>query len=72
MNKNSGIQINSTMCLISYLDSLDNNSNSIYISDIPDICKAEPCMLGIDEAGRGPVLGMGFTISFYFIFMQSL
>ncbi|XP_060597317.1 ribonuclease H2 subunit A-like [Ruditapes philippinarum] len=35
----------------------DNTSNCIIGSEVPDATKSEPCWLGIDEAGRGPVLG---------------
>lgn len=40
-----------------FLRSHDNWRNYDYITPIPQICKDQPCMLGIDEAGRGPVLG---------------
>ena len=42
-----------------------NTKNFQLFSDIPPVCLEEPCVLGIDEAGRGPVLGpMVYGISF--------
>lgn len=38
-------------------DTQDKKRNFYISSSVPEICKNEPCVAGIDEAGRGPVLG---------------
>lgn len=44
----------------------DSLKNKIFSSNIPRACKNVPCILGIDEAGRGPVLGpMVYAVAYY-------
>lgn len=42
-------------------DQITKGASYSYISPVPEIVKADmstECVLGVDEAGRGPVLGM--------------
>ncbi|CAK1555321.1 unnamed protein product [Leptosia nina] len=40
-----------------YIKSRCNSTKFLNLSEVPSNCRSEACMLGVDEAGRGPVLG---------------
>lgn len=50
-------KVDSLQSLGPFISQQNNAQNFVHFSKIPQQCFDEPCMLGIDEAGRGPVLG---------------
>lgn len=50
-----------------YIQKQNNAKSFVHFSKIPQKCFDEPCMLGVDEAGRGPVLGKLFFVFFFLL-----
>ena len=67
-SQTSADKINITLVVIKKTRPMENDSSFEHPPDyygvhnlqssIPDVCLGEECFMGIDEAGRGPVLGM--------------
>lgn len=57
VEKDAESTIDSLETLGPYIAQKNNAESFVHFSKIPKICFDEPCMLGVDEAGRGPVLG---------------
>lgn len=64
-------KIDSLESLGPYIAKKDNTKSFVHFSNIPEICLNSPCMLGVDEAGRGPVLGE-YSKRNYFVNLKEL